>query len=65
MKNETNELIDTLYDKESNPQIKNHENYTLKTNPKAKYHIFDQEEFTRGREVLGELIVHEGQMLIG
>ena len=58
MKNETNDLIDTLYDKESNTQIKNHVNYTLKINPKAKYQIFDQEEFTRGREVLGELIVH-------
>ena len=58
MKNETNDLIDTLYEKESSTQIKNHVNYTLKINPKAKYQIFDQEEFTRGREVLGELIVH-------
>jgi len=58
VKNETNELIDTLYDKESSPQIKNHVTHTLKINPKAKYQIFDQEEFTRGREVLGELIVH-------
>jgi len=58
VKNETNDLIDTLYDKESSTQIKNHVNYTLKINPKAKYQIFDQEEFTRGREVLGELIVH-------
>ena len=58
MKNETNELIDTLYDKESPPQIKNNANYSLKINPRAKYQIFDQDEFTRGREVLGELIVH-------
>lgn len=58
MKNDTSELIDTFYEKENRDIRKNHVNKPLKINQKAKYQIFDQEEFTRGREVLGELIVH-------
>jgi len=58
VKNDTTELIDTFYEKGNRDIRKNHVNNPLKINQKAKYQIFDQEEFTRGREVLGELIVH-------
>lgn len=58
MKNETSELIDTIYDKESYRPKEENENKKLKVISKAKYQIFDSDEFTRGREVLGELIVH-------
>ena len=58
MKNDTSELIDTLYDKESFHVKEPPFNQKSKINSKAKYKIFDQDEFTRGREVLGELIVH-------
>lgn len=57
MNNETSELIDTLYQKE-----KNHQNYNLqqdqRKNPNAKYQIFDEVEFSHGRKILGDLIVH-------
>ena len=56
MKNETSELIDTLYQKE-----KNHQNYNLqkvqRKSPNAKYQIFDEVEFSHGRKILGDLIV--------
>ena len=58
MKNDTSELIDTFYEKQNRNVRKNHVNKPLKINQNAKYQIFDQEEFTRGREVLGELIVY-------
>lgn len=56
MENETIDLIDTLYDKEKD--TKNTEQIVLRKSPKAKYQIFDEVEFSRGREVLGDLIVH-------
>lgn len=56
MENETNNLIDTFYDKEKN--VVNTTEYIQRQSPKAKYQIFDEVEFTRGREVLGDLIVH-------
>jgi len=58
VKNEASDFIDTLYEKESlsNGGFKN--NQIVRKSPKAKYQIFDEEEFTRGREVLGNLIVH-------
>ena len=56
MKNETSDLIDTLYDKEKNTE--NIPQVVLRKSPKPKYQIFDEVEFTRGREVLGDLIVH-------
>ena len=58
MKNEVSDLIETLYNKESYLPKKDYQNKKLKISSKAKYQIFDQDEFTRGREVLGELIVH-------
>ncbi len=58
MVNETNELIDTLYEKENPIHSDHNSKPIIRKSPKAKYHIFDQSEFTRGREVLGDLIVH-------
>ena len=57
MKNETSDLIDTLYEKKSVPTTDLKMNQIVRKSPKAKYQIFDEEEFTRGREVLGNLIV--------
>ncbi len=58
MVNETNELIDTIYEKESPIHVDNNSKQITRKSPKAKYQIFDESEFTRGREVLGNLIVH-------
>jgi len=58
MANETNELIDNLYEKENPIYSDNNSKQTIRKSPKAKYQIFDESEFTRGREVLGDLIVH-------
>jgi hypothetical protein len=57
VKNETSDLIDTLYEKKSAPTTDLKTNQMIRKSPKAKYQIFDEEEFTRGREVLGNLIV--------
>jgi hypothetical protein len=58
MANETNELIDNLYEKENSIHSENNSKQIIRKSPKAKYQIFDESEFTRGREVLGDLIVH-------
>jgi hypothetical protein len=58
MVNETNELIDTIYEKESEIHSEHNSKQIIRKSPKAKYQIFDESEFTRGREVLGNLIVH-------
>lgn len=58
MANETNELIDNLYEKENSIHSENNSKQIIRKSPKAKYRIFDESEFTRGREVLGDLIVH-------
>ncbi len=58
MANETNELIDNLQEKENSIHSENKSKQIIRKSPKAKYHIFDESEFTRGREVLGDLIVH-------
>ncbi len=57
MKNETSDLIDTLYEKKSVSTPDLELNQIVRKSSKAKYQIFDEEEFTRGREVLGNLIV--------
>lgn len=57
MKNETGDLIDAFYDKEQTYSKREESNQIVRKSPRAKYHIFDEEEFTRGREVLGDLIV--------
>jgi len=58
MVNETNELIDSLYEKERLIHSEHNSKQIIRKSPKAKYQIFDESEFTRGREVLGDLIVH-------
>ena len=64
MVNETNDLIDTLYEKDSSINSEYNSKQIIRKSPKAKYQIFDESEFTRGREVLGNLIVH-GMMASG
>jgi hypothetical protein len=64
MVNETSDLIDTIYDKEQHRDDSQKSNQIVRKSPKAKYKIFDELEFTRGREVLGDLIVH-GMMASG
>ena len=58
MANETNELIDNLYEKENPIHSENKSKQIIRKSPKATYHLFDESEFTRGREVLVDLIVH-------
>ncbi len=58
MSNETRDLIDTLYEKDNSVQPQHVSPQIIRKSPKAKYQIFDESEFTRGREVLGDLIVH-------
>jgi hypothetical protein len=55
---ETSDLIDTLYEKENPIQTQQIAKQINRKSPKAKYQIFDETEFARGREVLGDLIVH-------
>ena len=57
MDKDTDVLIDTLYEKESLPTEKYKMNQIVRKSPNAKYQIHDEAEFTRGREVLGNLIV--------
>lgn len=58
MTDETQDLINTIYDKKTPKQIQNTPEKIQRKSSKAKYQIFDESEFTRGREVLGEIIVH-------
>ena len=58
MANETSDLIDTLYQKENPVKSEQTSNQIIRKSAKGKYQIFDEVEFTRGREVLGDLIVH-------
>ncbi len=58
MTNETSDLIDTIYEKKKPNNSKLDSQQIIRKSPKAKYQIFDESEFTRGREVLGDLIVH-------
>ena len=57
MKSDTDDLIDNIYEKESMPATNYQMNYTVRKSPTAKYQIYDEREFKRGREVLGNLIV--------
>ena len=58
MPNETSDLIDTLYQKENPIRTEQISKQITRKSAKAKYQIFDETEFARGREVLGDLIVH-------
>ena len=55
---ETSDLIDILYEKKNLVNSKDISKQITRKSPKAKYQIFDELEFSRGREVLGDLIVH-------
>ena len=55
---DTSDLIDTLYEKEKPVKTNQVSQQVIRKSSKAKYQIFDETEFTRGREVLGDLIVH-------
>ena len=57
MDKESNDLIDTLYEREFFPAGKYKMNQVARKSPNPKYQIHDEAEFTRGREVLGNLIV--------
>jgi len=61
MTDDTENLIDTLYHNKTNHTTTNQQ---LRKSPLPKYKIFDDEEFTRGRQVLGNMIVH-GMMTSG
>jgi len=58
MINETNDLIDTIYEKKNVIHSDHNSKQIIRKSPKAKYQILDESEFTHGREVLGNLIVH-------
>ena len=58
MIDKTDELIDTIYGDSDINQSKNIPSKIPRKSSKAKYQIFDELEVTRGREVLGDLIVH-------
>ncbi|HSB83482.1 MAG TPA: hypothetical protein VLD64_03225 [Nitrosarchaeum sp.] len=58
MIDKTKDLIDVFYDKEKIIQNNPNSQQIIRKSAKAKYQIFDEVEFTRGREILGDLIVH-------
>ena len=58
MVDETQDLINIIYERKTSNQVQNKPEKTLRKSSKPKYQIFDESEFTRGREVLGEIIVH-------
>jgi len=58
MVDEAQDLINMIYEKNTSNQLQNTSEKILRKSSKAKYQIFDELEFTRGREVLGEIIVH-------
>jgi hypothetical protein len=65
MVDEAQDLINMIYEKKTSKQeVQNTSKKILRKSSKAKYQIFDELEFTRGREVLGEIIVH-GMMASG
>lgn len=58
MVDKTTDFIDMFYDKEKSIQNNLNSQQIVRKSPKAKYQIFDEVEFTQGREILGDLIVH-------
>ena len=58
MVDETQDLINIIYERKTSNQVQNKPEKTLRKSSKPKYQIFDETEFSRGREVLGEIIVH-------
>jgi hypothetical protein len=65
MVDEAQDLINMIYEKKTSKQeVQNTSKKILRKSSQAKYQIFDESEFTRGREVLGKIIVH-GMMASG
>lgn len=58
MVEKTKDLIDVFYEKEKIIKNTPISEQIIRKSAKAKYQIFDEAEFTRGREILGDLIVH-------
>ena len=58
MIDETKDLINTIYAKNEVNQEQKISNKIIRKSSKAKYEIFDEAEFNRGREVLGNIIVY-------
>ena len=58
MEKNTDNLINSIYGRENNSFTSKKTQQIIRKSPKAKYQIFDEVEFTRGREILGDLIVH-------
>ena len=59
MSEEIDNLIDAIYQKTESGFSHNKNNQQIiRKSPRAKYQIFDESEFTHGREILGDLIVH-------
>ena len=58
MEKSTDSLIDSFYERKNNNFSKDASQPIIRKSPKGKYQIFDEVEFTRGREILGDLIVH-------
>lgn len=58
VEDKTIDLVDNFYDKEKRIQMNSNSSQIIRKSSKAKYQIFDQIEFNRGREILGDLIVH-------
>lgn len=56
MENSSDNIIEGFYEK-NNLERTNSKNLEIRKSEVAKYKIFDESEFTRGREVLGNLIV--------
>jgi len=54
----TKDFIDLFYDKKDLIKDKSNEQNSFRKSPKAKFRIRDDLEFSRGREILGDLIVH-------
>jgi hypothetical protein len=52
MTNDASNLIDTIYEKNKLNKSKLDSQQIIRKSPKAKYQIFDESEFTRGRDVL-------------
>ena len=59
MEKNTDNLINSIYGRENNGFTSKKTQQIIRKSPKAKYQIFDEVEFTRGREILGDLIGHD------
>lgn len=63
-KKKENNFIDLFYNKSTEIPRKSGDNYKVRKSPDAKYTIFDEEGFERGRKILGALVV-KGMLTTG